>query len=655
MLVKNLYVREGRHEKRGAWTTENAPTNPGQFYLYRHEDGDFLVYGGDFIPGTFGSGWSAGGYRNAAGTWGGSNAPGIGDAVTAFGNLYAVNPDISGGSGINQVSVFDGTDFTYLYDGSDNLLDMTAATIESAIRRLFFGAPVINYTNYNTGLDYNTSWTFVNGSYDNGTEVWTTTAAAATITSLEMDFSAFSWQEANFNVMIPIQPYSATQEVPLTITVFDSVTSVVLGRLQIIVPTREQVRDVYWELLSFSMQDSTSGKIKIKYEVGTDSTAAPAAITVKLPQSYYEPGVGWNSYVAPVLTWGTFVHNPPGVEESTDDWIIWTETDNPREIRATNFMKVKDAPGPITLLRASRGRLYAFKEDSITIYTLTDIADAPLMKEGTLHGFGVIGPRAHTRFNDTHFFSNGKDVWSWDGNSEPVSIIPAGMREYLFAQTTMAEEIVVEVDYDMKELYLVLQENKYHVLNLETGAWSEHDVIGTTGTEVPVLDFIYAKAKGDTKRRMWAIVRDVTDNSKILRLNATASVRDSVAGVSQSIDAEYWFHVIESPGPRQILTLELLTIDHEITGSQTNSTLEVAISHDGGSTFTTLNTYRISPVANGDTIPIEIPFITSGKKMILRIKHTGDGTADVFNMSGATLMGQIKGPSLATSTPTVLS
>jgi hypothetical protein len=117
-----------------------------------------------------------------------------------------------------------------------------------------------------------------------------------------------------------------------------------------------------------------------------------------------------------------------------------------------------------------------------------------------------------------------------------------------------------------------------------------------------------------------------------------------VVGSTSAIDAVQAIHAIESPHPRATMFVEGLELDHEITASQSNSTLTAAIAVNGSPSFTSLTPVEITPITTeGDAQPIKLPIQRSARKAIVKVTHSGDGTPEAFNLTGGALHLNIRG------------
>lgn len=317
--------------------------------------------------------------------------------------------------------------------------------------------------------------------------------------------------------------------------------------------------------------------------------------------------------------------------------IRWSEVDAPEDFRLDSWMDIKDSPGPITAMSAVNYlRLVVFKDNTIFAYSLTDSVDSPLSRDSVWYGIGTRGPKAVTVFQGKHYFIDpAREVYEFDGSSDPVPLLGDEMRETVINQSVV-DYPCIEVDADNHELYVYTQAGVIYVYNLATKAWSQ---INLDASNTNVADLLYVKASGETRREMWAAT---AGSSNIVRLKS-GQTQDNITGTPIDVTAFVWFKPLQSSGGRRDITVESLTLIHEVTASQAASELEVDVSMNGGSTFPYTNTVRISPLAIGGPVPCEVPLWETGPRLTLALTYSGLAGPTYFNLTSVDIVTQVHG------------
>jgi hypothetical protein len=530
----------------------------------------------------------------------------------------------------------------YKYDGNitinPTITPVWGSAIRSAIRRLFVGAPnftILSNLSAADSLDF-TGWTLaatVRTSVASGTETSTKMVftGAGTITSplmpiLDANRAAWvTWQQA----------FLADDNVtaPFTMEVLDAAGNTLTTR-KIILPAKNGE----WQRYGLSALVPANTQYKVRLTAGTAEVAALATTTIRV--GFYLSGAPGSENKGALVTSGRYFYTANGMPimpynafnplpiEFFNTRIIWCETDDITWWRAENFWDLTEAPGTITALAVGGGYLAAFKDLGLWLFALTDNADAPLSFADFNPSIGCFGTKAIRNALGSVFWIDKNNVWRWNFSGEPEPLVSAEMREYLFNQSTInpAARILLEVMTDTKEVVVQIMNQKQHVLNLETGQWTEWIVGNAAGVN---LDDMFYQDAGTGKRELYA-----TFNSGISRLDINSATDQFNAGFTPYVvTPEQWLHTIESPEPRQYVTVEKVTLDHLITAS---TTITPSVSLDNGLNFAALPVATISAgnlAKNADSEQTPIPIRKTAKRMIVKLQ--GQGPASKFSLVGA--------------------
>lgn len=658
--VKNLFLRAKRRlEKRPGWLRDTASfgsDSPGIFYLFKNEsDGvETLCYGNTSVAGTA----QTGRFRVNSTSWTAFTAPAgqgsTGDYTNAFAKMYAL---YSGDTGTAAGAFsFDGTTTNtdpFGLGGPDSGLG--GATIEGFIRRLFIGAPKEVQSNNaspggNEDLAYafeGADWTRTGYSVANASNVRTATAAADGNTMLSAvsvwtTTAADEYVTARFDLRASMQ----ARNVPLTLYLTNSTGVTVYASREIVLPT--SVEDPTWQRYSLTGRIATSGTtVYVKIEAGTAAIDGAANDAFNISDSTAA------TPRALLVTKGRFVYNDysaiGGVIVTTTfpSRIYWCETDDPTFWRSENYMELREWGGPITALRRLENRLFAFKENAVWSFQGTEDPDAPLLREHIFENVGCVGAKAIDRFENTLYFVGPNEVYRMLGGAQPESICNEDMREELFADGV--SPALLEV-MENERAVVVYKGGKAFIYWLDFGEWTYMTFTGASDAELVIRDLVYCKPTGETRAELYAIMDATADIVKL----RSSQTQDNITGTARDVVAEYIFSPVETQRPRQIVTIEELGIDHEITASQTGSTCTYAASINNGASYTKTNACTLAPLAGavGAYDIIRLPLWASGPRVLVKVTHSGLAGPTYFNLSGGEAAVQIRGREIEDSLPT---
>jgi hypothetical protein len=241
----------------------------------------------------------------------------------------------------------------------------------------------------------------------------------------------------------------------------------------------------------------------------------------------------------------------------------------------------------------------------------------------------------------------------FDGQTPPVEITGEGMREAIFARDANWVENVGNLTPILRaderpgsrELRIYTQRDVIWVYNLDTKKWSSINVVkDANGNGSDVFDYIFFR------NRFYLLA---ATNGPV-REDVTGTLDEVYnAGVQQyDVTAEVFLHPFEAV-PMTDMLIESIEIHHEITGDQTGSTLEAAVSFDRGATFPREHTV-IVPITTDDE-PIRIPLWQAAANLVVRLRHKGKAGEGYFNAFWAGAWVQPLGEETNDSIPATVS
>lgn len=646
--AKNLFLRPGNQVvKRSGVVGETVPGQPTFFFKY----GDYLMHNTYGIP--YGAGMVA--YRNA-GVWTDTPLFGGRDFVEYKSKLYGLiygTPIPSYVGGLSDPSTL------LAWDGS-NGEGVYGSSICAEIGRLFVSDPVFQIINKAfalTSYKFETAWTPTNMTVavvGNKRKLTTTVVAAATKIVTGVVGTAGAVEEI-LTAAIHLQPVAGLgREVPITLRVVDAAGST-LGQTEVLVPRAEV--DSAWHLYAIEPIRVPAGTAYSVHLVpGTTFTAAQVNDAVYA--SEYTGVTATNkgllvkngAYVPetfPMLN-GLVVPSPV-VYESWPGRIAYCEVNDTRIWKSEYYSDTRRPA--LTLLRTANGYVYAFGSDSITVFQLTDNADLPIAATGVvIDGIGCYGIKSWELFEGKQYFADANGVYKWDGTGMPEQLLDEGVLEDILTKDATAPSFALTIDRQRRELYYCGREGRIYVLNLDRMEWTWLEVKDSDGETISPVDIIWSRTE-NADGEIWFTFQDNTGQYRLGRFSETQR-KDDTHGTEQDIDAEYWLHPIETSPQAKAITLETLEIQHEVTYDQSDSTIQVSVSRDGGTTFTPTTAPKELDLANGDSIPAKFPLRSTGRKQIIKIVHSGEGGEDAFNMNSAAIWiktrGNVKQPTNTT-------
>lgn len=437
---------------------------------------------------------------------------------------------------------------------------------------------------------------------------------------------------------------SATVDLPFTVTIEDAAGANVYGSMEVLVANRTIQPD--WQRFAFpsAVRIPATTAVYMKIKPGT-STITAAAGSVDVSDSaggrYWFLTKGRRVWGTTGLTVGVTIVAP------RNDRLVWCEVDDPTYWRAGAYYDCRESPGPLTVVRQGRGRLFAFKKDAIWIFGSQDNANLPIQFVDLLRDVGCVGVQAIAQHEDVLYFASEREVYAWDMAGKPTAIAGDAMRETLFNDNTVAAPIL-QVDAINKQLWCYLQPGKVYTYNIETQTWSGPITFtGADDSELTISDLLFIKPNGETRAEMWACM---SSSANVVKLRASQT-QDNITGTARDVVAEYWFRPIQTLDPKQSVILESIEIDHKVTADQTGSTTTAEISFDGGTTFSKAVDVTLAPLASGNYRPMRLDLWQSDERLLVAVKHTGLAGPQYFNISGGSAMVQVCGDAIR-SNPT---
>lgn len=355
------------------------------------------------------------------------------------------------------------------------------------------------------------------------------------------------------------------------------------------------------------------------------------------------------------------------IDISENDLIIWSEIAAPLDVPATNFYRLSGVPAAnLMTTKVVGGKFVAFCRRVAVIFSGTDRADAPLLREAILEGIGCIGPKAIDVFEGYAYLIGDDEVYRWRPGGEAEPLCGDGMREEIMSRgsgwvetngATNAQAPLLVVDQTRRLVYVYTQKSKLYVYRLRHGAadpdpegWSYIDLTGIADGEIS--DIAYHPGT----KNVYAAFR----NYGLARLDPTLATKDSIDNTVNTYDvtAEITLRAFESDPPRQVFMVEEVGIHGLATASQASQTTEVEVSVDGGETFPKENVVRLLTGTGKQKKRTPVPLWQGGENLVLNFKHVGSGGETNFSFSSLDALLQILSdqiPEIAAEIPTQVS
>lgn len=389
--------------------------------------------------------------------------------------------------------------------------------------------------------------------------------------------------------------------------------------------------DVKWTLPGITAPDLLGINPKIKFY----NTATPALTVLGSYDLAYQDGLadgdvrkanyGWQ------LTVGDYYYPFHNSESSTVNTatvdleeVVWSEIGLPKTIRASNTYKLREAAGKPRAGTAIGGRLMVAKSNAIWQFQDTGDADIPIRREKFMAGIGVLGPRAHDKFEDEWFFVGENGVYSYRvGNDIPKELCGPGMRETVMAkganwvesQSTYKRPLLA-IDQTQLIVWVYTQKGKLFAYDLRSQRWSTHYV--SNGAEVDAM--IWNSNTGNFYVSFGGY--------GLARMDYAATANDTIDNTATEFAGDMSFVL----PPLKISTLrfdakcEGIKLLYASSISQTGpaQTLTASISYDQGATYPNSVSYTPFLVSTaGDFVPITLDIEESGPSITLKVARSG--------------------------------
>lgn len=377
--------------------------------------------------------------------------------------------------------------------------------------------------------------------------------------------------------------------------------------------------------------------VRCKFFNSTTTTITLCAVDVSLKDGIADGDARKKNYGQQVTT-GDFFFPFFNVESASSatvnlDAIVWSEILQPARIRAQNTFNLSEVAGLPTAAAVigggPQGRYLVAKRRGYWIFKRTSDANQPILPESSSTEIGFISPRGWDTWGKEIFWigENGCYRMNSDGG-EPVEFCGEGMREEIMArgsgwvetQSTYNMPFLV-VEHFNKEVWVYTQKSKIYVYNIPSNSWSYFDCPNSAEVRTMLFDTI-------GQRMLVAF-----GGYGATRLMETSSAKDSIDDTVNTYTITY--DVIPKPmelfAPRYEAALLEIGAFHNATASQSGQTIEVAFSHDRGSTWTTAPGYPAQFDVSKPRIPM--PMETVGPSVMVRVRVQGAGGPAKWSLS----------------------
>lgn len=580
-MLKNVVRLPGETRRRSGFVKDHQQPRMTSLWHFAMSQKEALFAGGLITNAAA----SPAMYRDGDGEW--NTIPGIYNIDGAC--VHASDGSVYGcGSYLLE---FDRAGYCFRYDGSTFAMDPFGGTkivggvMESAIGRIFVANPMILHEPVVRGYAYElSSWTKSNATVSTSSN-WRTVTFSLASGFVESASAVTQIEDGWVTAQQHLRP-SYTAEVPLTIEIYNTATSAVIGKREILLSARGHDTDVARYGFSVFIASGTTWKFRVK--ASTASLTCPSNATVDIGWTADEVAVNKRAYGTEVNHGRYFFEESAVAQDDVVDTfpgrIIWCEADNVEWWRAENYTLTAEAPGPVTAMAVVGKRLVVMKERGAWVFALTSDPDLPLQFVDYVPEIGCVGASV-VAFGEVWFVDR-DNVYRWNLAEAPSSIVPPELQRYLFKPNNAATRPTIAVDTDLRMLIVGARRGSVHVVSLDLSDWTEWEVRNADG-EVLSLDAVrYARPSGEAVRELWAVALDVPfeDTTQgvvcVLREGTPTDNFDGTADYG----SEVWLNTIQSPTPRRHITLEKVVVAHGCTES---ADLHLDVSRDNGATWAT--------------------------------------------------------------------
>lgn len=303
--------------------------------------------------------------------------------------------------------------------------------------------------------------------------------------------------------------------------------------------------------------------------------------------------------------------------------VVWTEIGDPKNVRASNTYKLREAVGFPQAATTLGGRYLVAKRNAIWQFQDTGDPDIPIRREKFMAGIGVVGPRAHDKYEDDWFFIGESEVYRYSLNDPiPKAICNDGMREVVMAkgadwvesQSTYKRPLLA-IDQSRLIVWVYTQKGKLFAYDLRAGLWSTH----------------YVSNRAEIDAMIW---NPNTGNMYVsfggyglTRMDYTVQANDTIDNTATTYAGEMTvvFHPVETPsGVRMDATFEELRVMYSATGSQSGQTVTASTSFDQGATYAHSASCTPSVVSTaGNYLLLPIPVWQTAPSVTVKVTRLG--------------------------------
>ncbi len=312
---------------------------------------------------------------------------------------------------------------------------------------------------------------------------------------------------------------------------------------------------------------------------------------------------------------------------------IWTETSQPKVIRAANTEEPQEAAGLPTAACVLSGRFIGFKRRAFWVFKGSADPDNPLLPESpATMTDGCLGPRAVAVVDDEAFFIGENDVYRFRVGGYPQGLCGDAMMETIMDrgadwvenQATYNMPLIA-IDRKYGEVWVYTQKGKlfcYHLPETSApsaasalfqqsgkGAWTTIDV--GDGFEIAAMAF-----NPITQEMEFSI-----GGHGLARLDPNVTAQDTIDNTATlyPVTKDIILKPFELYSPRYELCLHEIGIYHLASYTQAGEALWAYVSFDRGATYPKFNEVRFDPA--NPRIPISI--FQAGLSVQLKLSHIG--------------------------------
>lgn len=315
--------------------------------------------------------------------------------------------------------------------------------------------------------------------------------------------------------------------------------------------------------------------------------------------------------------------------------IVWSELGDPKTIRASNTYKLREAVGYPQAATTLGGRYLVGKRNAIWQFQDTGEPDIPIRREKYMAGIGVVGPRAHDKYEDDWFFIGENEIYRYNlGSDIPKAICGDGMREVVMSKgadwvesQSVYKRPLLAIDQTRLILWAYTQKGRLFAYDLRSQRWSTHYV--SNGAEVDCM--IWNASTGNFYVSF--------GGHGLTRMDYTAAANDTInnIGTEYAGDISVVLHPIESPNSQRFdATVEELRILYASSIAQTGpaQTVTVSTSFDQGATYAHTVSCTPSVVSTaGNFIMLPVPVWQTGSSLTLKVARSGKLGEQAFALS----------------------